>query len=143
VTSETTVPVDAYLQTDYVVIHDGVEITVRIGESNAALDRLLAEIGASSGIFITGWNPFSREEQPEVNAAANEQMAALFAERGIRVLPHVGRSRGGDWFEEGFFALDLDPENALAVARDFRQHAIVLAPIGESAVLILTGLDEH
>lgn len=140
-TTHATVPVDAYRQTDFVVVHDGAEFAVHLGEASARLDRLLAELGASSGIFITAWNPFSQAQSAEQNAAANARMAALFERRGIRALPHVGRSRASDWVEEGFFALDLDPTDALAIARQFRQHAVVHAPAGAPAKLLLTGLD--
>jgi hypothetical protein len=139
-TEGATVPVDAYRQTDFVVIHDGAEITVHLGETSAALDRQLVELGASSGIFITAWNPYSRVQSLEANAAANARMAALFECRGIRALPHVGRSRTSDWSEDGFFALDLDPADALAIVREFHQHAVVHAPAGTPAELLLTGL---
>jgi hypothetical protein len=141
VTGVTAVPIDAYRQTDFAVIHDGVEITVQIDNTSAALDRLLAELDAASGIFITAWNPYSLAQSAEVNAAANARMAALFERRGIRAPPHVGRSRASDWSEEGFFAIDLDPADALAIAREFRQHAVVFAASGQTAVLLLTGLD--
>jgi len=138
VTTAATVPIDAYRQTDFVVIHDGNEIAVHLGESSAALDCLLAEIDASSGIFITAWNPLSQEQSAEENAAAHARMAALFAERAVRVLPHIGRSRVSEWSEDGFFALNLDPEEALTVAREFRQHAVVYAPRGAPTELLLT-----
>jgi hypothetical protein len=137
VTTGASVPVDAYRQTDFIVIHGGKEIAIRLGESSAALDNLLGELDALSGIFITAWNPFSRSQSPEVNAAAHARMAALFAERGIRVLPHVGRSHVSEWSEDGFFALDLDPGEALAIAREFMQHAVVYAPRGAPAELLL------
>jgi len=139
-TEGATVPVAAYRQTDFVVIHDGAELTVHLGETSAALDRQLVELGASSGIFITAWNLCSRVQSLEANAAANAPMAAPFECRGIRVLSHIGRSRTSDWSEDGFFALDLAPADALAIARMFHQHAVVHARAGTPAELLLTGL---
>lgn len=131
-------PVAAYRDTDFIVIHDGVEIAVMLDERSAALDRLLERLGASSGIFITAWNPFSELTPLAINHAANERMAALFTERGIHALEHVGRARAGDWHEHGFFALDLDPADALAIARAFNQYAVVHAQHGHPAALLLT-----
>ena len=139
-TEGATVPVDAYRQTDFVVIQDGAEITVHLGETSDALDRLLTKLGPATGIFITAWNPYSRTQSAVSNAAANARMAALFECRGIRVLSHIGRSRTSAWSEDGFFALDLDPADALAIAREFHQHAVVHAPAGKPAELLLTGL---
>jgi hypothetical protein len=53
VTTPVSVPIDAYRQTDFIALHDGAEVVVRLGETSAELDRLLAELGAESGIFIT------------------------------------------------------------------------------------------
>lgn len=139
-TTPVEIPIDAYRRTDFIVLHAGDEIAVRLEETSAALDRLLAELGAATGIFITGWNPYSVLTAPELNHAANARMAALFAERGIRALPHVGRAHSGDWTEDGFFALDLDPTEALAIARAFDQIAVVHIALGGLAQLLLTGL---
>lgn len=139
-TTPAEIPIDAYRRTDFIVLHAGDELVVRLDETSAALDRLLAQLGASSGVFITGWNPFSTLTAPEQNHAANERMAALFAERAIRALPHVGRAHSGDWSEDGFFALDLDPTEALAIARAFDQIAVVHIALGGLAQLCFTGL---
>lgn len=132
------VPVDAYHATDFIVVHDGEEYVALLGQPSPAIDRLLRSLGASSGVFITAWNPFSQQRSDAENAAANRRMAARFAELGIRTLHHVGRAHDGDWSEEGFFALDLDPALGLEIAAEFDQHAVVHIELGHPAELQLT-----
>ncbi len=134
------VPIDDYYATDFVVFHDDREIVVHIDEHSAELDQLFTKLGASSGLFITGWNPYSRPQSDGENETANARMANLFAERGIVALAHVGRSRDGAWCEEGFFALDLHPEVGLAIAAELQQHAILFVAKGGWAELKLTGV---
>jgi hypothetical protein len=131
-------PVDAYHATDFIVVHDGREIAALLGHPSEEIDRLLDAFGAASGIFITAWNPFSQRCDAAANAAANEHMAARFADLGVRTLHHIGRAHDGTWCEEGFFALDLDPALALAIAAAFDQHAVVRIRRGGRAELLLT-----
>jgi len=142
VTAGAGVPLAAFLDSDYVVIDGGREVVVRIGRASAELNALLVRHGAGHGVFITGWNPLSRAQPPALNAAANVRMMQEFAGRAVAALPHVGRGGDGAWAEHGFFALDLDREEALALAVAFGQFAIVLAVYEEPAALLLTTLAE-
>ena len=134
------VPLAAFLAADYVVIDAGREVVVRIGQTSGEVDALLIRHGAGHGVFITGWNPRSRVQSPEANAAANDRLALALARRGAATLPHVGRARESDWAEEGFFALDLDPAEAQAIAAAFGQFGVVVAASGAPADLLLTAL---
>lgn len=126
----------AYRATSYgVTVEDG-ELVARIGRHAPEIDRLLARRGAASGTFITGWNPMSCRTAAADNHAANATLAAALAARGIATLPHHGRGDDPAWpAEEGFFALDLPLDDALALARRFDQHAIVVVRAGEPAAL--------
>ncbi len=135
-----TVPVSSYLGTDYVVYHDGREVTVQIGQTAPELDAVLDLFGATSGVFITAANPRSEWRSEAINAAANAEMAALLREGNWRSLPHVGRSADGDWAEDGLFVLDLEPSVGVALAEQFGQFAIVMVERGLPARLVLTRL---
>jgi hypothetical protein len=137
---EQTAPIASYLATDYVVLDGAREIVVRIGESNAELDALLVAHGANHGIFITAHNPRSEPQEDAINNAANKMMRAILFERGLVALPHIGRSPDGDWIEHGFFVLDLAPYDALTLAAEFEQFAIVVASQNAPAELLLTSV---
>jgi Protein of unknown function (DUF3293) len=131
-------PISSYLATDYIVLDDGSEIVVRIGQSNPQLDALLDAHGARHGVFITAHNPRSEPQPDAVNNAANEAMHRVLDERGLVTLPHIGRSSDGDWIEHGFFVFDLAPSDALTLAAEFGQFAIVVVKRGMPAELLLT-----
>jgi Protein of unknown function (DUF3293) len=136
-------PIASYLATDYVVIDGGKEITVRIGESSRDLDALLEAHSARHGVFITAHNPRSEPQPDSVNQIANDAIRRIFAERGLVTLPHIGRSPDGDWIEHGFFVLELARSDALSLAAEFEQFAIVLTERGKPAELLLTALGQQ
>jgi Protein of unknown function (DUF3293) len=137
-----TAPVASYLAAEYVVHDGGREIVVRIGQTNVELDALLDARNAHHGAFITAANPRSESQPDAVNHAANERMRQLLDGRGLVTLPHTGRSTDDHWTEEGFFVLDIIPADALALATQFDQFAIVLAERGKRAELVLTEVGE-
>ncbi len=56
--------IEAFLDTDYAVRDGGVWRVVRIGERHPRIEKLVK----STGVFITGWNPFGKR----ASAAAND-----------------------------------------------------------------------
>lgn len=132
----------AYRATLYTVVTDTGEIGVRIGETSPAIDRLLAERGAGSGVFVTAWNPLSQPTGREINEAANRRLATALTAAGLAFLPHVGLpdTRPGDaprWPpEHGFFV--FDPPDPVALGRCWRQNAVVVIERGRPARLVET-----
>jgi hypothetical protein len=137
-----TVPISSYRATRYVVLDGGRAVTIRLESASPELDALLAKHGATSGICITAANPFSEWQPEDVNAAANARLARELRDGGWRMLPHVGRSPDGTWVEEGFFVLDLDEDEGVAIAERFGQFGIVAIERGKWARLVLTRLAE-
>lgn len=114
----------AYLGTEYVSCPPNEpEVVTRIGTPSTCIDMLLAKHGARTGTFITAWNPRSRITSVVDNAAAHDRLRAALGPRAY--LPHVGRAVGGGWEEEGFLVFDWIKSEALEVARQFQQNAIV------------------
>jgi hypothetical protein len=135
-------PIDAYLAAEYVVLDDEREIVARIDQANPDLDALLDARAARHGVFITAANPRSEVQSDAVNRAANDQMHRRLTERGFVALPHIGREPGSGWIEEGFFVLNLAPKDALDLAAQFDQFAIVVAEQGRMAELKFTVIGE-
>jgi hypothetical protein len=129
---------DAYRTTRYLAGPAEAEAEARIGERSEAIDALLAARGASSGVFVTAWNPHSRARGEADNRAAHGALVLRLA--AWRTLPHRGVSADGRWAEEGLFALDLPEDEALDAARAFGQVAVVAVRRGEAARLLLTGV---
>jgi hypothetical protein len=125
-----------YKRTRYLVHYAGATIDARIGAPSSALDRLLALEGAASGVFITAMNPRSEPCGAAENAVAN--LALAEALRLWKTLPHDGVAADNSWVETGFFALDLPPAEALALACRFGQNAIVWCEKGRAPALLFT-----
>jgi len=135
----------AYAATSYdVLVGDlltgGQRVGVRLGRRSAAIDALLDRHGATSGIFVTAWNPRSRPTSHAVNLRAHRRMARHLDDAGLRRLPHEGRSLDGRWREQGFFVLDMAESAALAVAEAFGQNAVLRIGHGGRGVLLPTRL---
>ncbi len=124
--------IEAFLATDYAVRFGGVWRVVRIGERHPGIEALVR----TTGVFITGWNPFGKRAALAANDARNHAMARILAARGYTVLPHQGVGAGGDWAEDGFFVLDMRVATARNLARAFGQLAIVSIARGRKAELV-------
>ncbi|MCD9199993.1 DUF3293 domain-containing protein [Aeromicrobium wangtongii] len=130
-----------YERTRYVVLDDlGIaRADVGIGEVSDAIDAILADYGAASGVFITGWNPRSVLLDQDSNDDANARLEVDLDQAGSVILPHIGVGYESEWEpEHGFFALDLAEAEAVELATAYGQNAIVIVERGRPARLVLT-----
>jgi hypothetical protein len=135
-----------YERTRYVVLDDlGIgRADVGVGETSAAIDAILAEYGATSGVFITGWNPASVLLDQDSNDEANDRLEADLSEAGSVILPHIGVGFDPEWEpEHGFFAVDLAETEAVELATAYGQNAVVVVERGRPARLVLTPVMEQ
>ena len=131
----------AYLATSYTVEDAGRTVAVRIGQRSAEIDAVLRRHGATSGTFITAWNPGSVRQPESLNRAAGRALEHDLEVAGIAWLPHRGIGTDEGWAPEyGVLALDLPTAQALALATAHGQNAIVTVGRGEPARLVMTGL---
>jgi hypothetical protein len=130
--------VQVYVGSLYRVFPPGsAEHVLRIGECHPAFDACLAEFSGRSWSVLTAWNPGSVPRTEEENAAAQTTLTATLAEMGRVVWPARGESPERDWVEESLCVLDLDREQARALARRFGQVALVHGEVGGAAGLVL------
>ncbi len=118
----------AYRRTKY----EAAGAVARVGKRSAAVEALLRRLGAREGAFVTAWNPLSRRTPPGRNA----RMMARLREATRRLPAAEGEGRGRGWSERHLL-LAADPRRAAALARRFRQNAIVAVRIGAPARLVL------
>ncbi|MDO9499905.1 DUF3293 domain-containing protein [Falsiroseomonas sp.] len=109
-------PLRAFRATAY----EAAGAVARIGRRSAAVDALLARHGVAQAGFITAWNPLSRR-MPQ---GWNHRMQARLHQsaRGRLLAEGWGRAKG--WAEHHLL-LEGDPRRLAALARRFRQWAIV------------------
>src|SRR3546814_3969867 len=71
------------------------------------MDELLSRLSATSGIFITAWNPRSEIRPEDENREAAQRLQSAIGRRGLSALPHCGFGADPAWQpEEGLFVLD-------------------------------------
>jgi hypothetical protein len=131
----------AYRGTRYAVIDvdGGTLAEARVEQHCPDVDAVLTAHGAASGVFITAWNPRSVPTDDQTNAEAHAQLAAVLDGRGWTALPHAGFGEDPDWRpEHGFFVLDLPEAEALRIAVEFEQNAVVVVRRGAPAQLVLS-----
>jgi hypothetical protein len=74
---------------------------------------------------ITAHNPYSQKLSCEENKGRHEQLEKILQERGLEHHFSTGESPDGSWIEEGFIIFDISLDDALAIGKQFEQHAIV------------------
>lgn len=118
----------AYLATRYCAwLGLADELTLCIGEHNSRLATLMQTHGASSGCFVSAWNPFSEARTPEENAAAQQVLEAELQQCGWTYFPGEGRGTDPAWVPEAsFLVLGPDADDAAALCVGYAQHAVVV-----------------
>lgn len=92
----------------------------RIGRRSPALDAVLRDWGLWRGSFLTAWNPWGRPAGPARNARLQARL-----EGETRNLPRLAGDCGaGGWSERTLF-LGAHPSRVAALARKYRQAAVV------------------
>lgn len=132
---------DAYRRTRYAVLDaDGsVVAAVRVGETSPDVDAVLADHGATTGAFLTAWNPRSEPRDAAANDAAHARLVAELAAAGVRALPHAGIGDDPAWApEHGVLVLDMAEDDAVGLATAYGQNALVLVERGRPARLVAT-----
>jgi hypothetical protein len=115
----------AYLATRYHVRHGG-GFDFYIERRSADLLALHAEQRVDGSAFITAWNPESEGTPREENEARNARLLRDIEALGLRALPAEGIGPTG-WREESFLVPGISRDDAVALARKYRQNAIVWA----------------
>jgi hypothetical protein len=130
--------VSAYRATDYTARGNGSLVVMRIGHHSLAADRLLARMHATSGAFITAWNPFGKALSTRVNQRWSCELKRDLGVRGVAFVDGEGRGITGEWpAEASLLAFGLSRREASAIGRRYRQNAVVYVPQGRPAELVM------
>lgn len=124
----------AYRATTYETTVAGEKIALRIDEPSMQLDR--AQIG--EWVFITAWNPRSRECSPAENERRQQALVALLKARGKHFEPGRGvPAPGSKWdAEESFLVWPVGRAEAQELRERFDQNAVVWGRAGHPAELL-------
>lgn len=128
----------AYVQTDFVVLHDAQNI-IRIGKAPPVpVDELLVTNCIKSAIVITACNPFSTPLSEDVNHLRQRFLLQSLSESGLRWIAAEGRDPEGKWpAEASLLVLGPSAEQVAQLLVEFQQHAAVLVSHGAPTRLVL------
>jgi hypothetical protein len=130
--------ISAYRTTDYVAHGNSSFVVIQVGRHSLAVDRLLARMHATSGAFITAWNPLSKELSAKANTHWNRELKRDLIIRGFAFVEGEGRGRTGDWPPEpSILAFGISRTEASAIGRKYRQNAVVYVSKGRPAELVM------
>lgn len=127
---------DAYRETDYAAVTlPGV--VIRLGSLCAPLDALLDERGFDCWVFITAWNPESKQSNEQDNKQRNRDLRRELSRKNLAVFAGKGWPRKGGWTpEESFLAFGVDRYEALRLGFRWRQNAVVWGRRGQRPELL-------
>lgn len=130
----------AYRATRYAVLASGLAqpFLLRAGKHHAGFDSWLKQQGARQAVLITAWNPASRQQTGKRNKAANAALAAWLKQRGYRLIDAENRAADPAWCEESLAVLDLPAHLTRALARRWRQNAVLFCRRGRRSTLLGT-----
>jgi hypothetical protein len=117
---------DAYLHTTYYLEAGNDVLPLRIGKTDAQMDRLLESHGCTTWAFVSAWNPMSQPAPRAKNEAAHQCLVSTVEAQGWPYYAGHGTGDRSDWpAEPGLFIFGIPPQAALALGRAFGQLAIV------------------
>ena len=104
---------------------------------NPLLQELLLSNHVASWAFITAYNPYSVMQDAGVNSLLNTQLEDYLLGKRYVFFKGMGVGDDDSWEPEAsFMVLDIRKEDAIKLGRQFKQNAIVVGVIGNSAELI-------
>lgn len=116
----------AYRATTYRVYSPDGALELRVGEVSAALRDWLAELGEDCWAILTAANPRSMPLSASANAERQSQLECDLLEGGYETFLVENIADAADWpVEESCFVPGLAEEDALALAEDYAQNAIL------------------
>lgn len=128
---------EAYLHTNYVVKDEDVFLTIRIQEKNFDLDNLFNQSQTENAAFMTAYNPYSKELSRTENESRQKKLIKLLNEKGYKFFYGYGEDETGEWQPEpSLFILGIEFQNALKLARKFKQNAFIYLEKGKAPILI-------
>jgi hypothetical protein len=114
---------------------NGIDI-LKVGKKNKYLDKILKKEKIKSAVFITAWNPFSKNLTPKQNKKNQDSLIKLFSKKKIQIIYGQGRSQDLKCFEDSILALGVSKEDSIKFGKKFKQNAVVLYEKNNKAELL-------
>lgn len=124
----------AYENTEYRTFKP--ELSIRIGQENESLTVFLFDNNAFTWAYVSACNPYSIKISDSENQKRHEILMEQVKNRGWRFLEGEGRAMDRTWAEKSLFILDISKKEALELAQQFEQNAIVFGYFNQKPQLL-------
>jgi uncharacterized protein DUF3293 len=125
----------AYNETIYSTLNPSLEI--KIGQKNEDLSVFLFDNNAFTWAFVSACNPFSIKIEDNENQKRHQVLIEFTKNREYRFLEGQGKHPNSDWSERSLLILDISKKDAIQLAKDFQQNAIVFGYFNRAPELII------
>jgi len=117
--------INAYLQTDYHVLGES-PFVLKVGIASKPLMKLYKQTQTDCGVFITAYNPYSRNVEASVNQEKQAELVNELSQHSLVLIDGVGRHPQGGWPEEpSFFIPGLSLEASKMLGKKYQQNAVI------------------
>ena len=118
-------------------------VAVRVGDSSDKIQRLLEFCDADSWSIMTAWNPGGTFAGEDENRRRQEALETELAEKDVTLFPGESVPDSPDWAPaQCVLIVDVAPQRALQLAREYGQDSILFGARGEPARLLDTETGE-
>lgn len=124
-----------YWATSYKVLGQS-PFVLRIGESSPDLDRLLTRHHHLLSAYLTACNPGPARLSTHQNAARMARLIQRLDQLKLTHLPAIGQSDHTDYAEQSLLVLGLSEPDAVQLAREWGQHAILIGELAQPIRLV-------
>ena len=116
----------AYRATGYLLHLRGEAIKLRVEQSSPEFDKFLEHVGCEQWAFVSAVNPGSEILTEAANAGRHRKLLATVSAQKLTYFPGDAIPDTGKWpIEPGLLLLHVDLEQALLLAQEFGQAAIL------------------
>lgn len=130
---------ESYTRAVYRVDAGPAPIRLVVGERNPGLDRWLAERGALRFAFLSAANPGSVTLPDDENRLRHLRLVERLRECGLEAIAGESyEAATGGWREASLLVCGIEREAAVALAREFRQAALLVGEAGAAVELVFT-----
>jgi len=130
--------IDAYRRTAFNADTPKGRLSLRVGQRCLELDNLLTDHAVSTWAYVTAVNPGSMRPRDEENAARQRELDSVVASLGVTSYSGEGVADDGRWPPEpSLLILGIGRSDAVRLARQYGQLALVYGELGREAELVL------
>lgn len=117
---------EAYCRTDYHVASPVSPLMFHVGELCSEQNLSLMQAGVFSWCVVTAWNPHSERRSAKENDLAQAILKADINAVDLKWWEAAGRDPAREWpSEESCFVLNISPQQARSLCREFEQLAVL------------------